>query len=584
MDMLKNSRADHPSPRGRRVLIRLWAGACAWGLAMAGTAAAQIPTAPRAVSLYVGSPSAPAVTVTITPASITIPPGGTLQFTAAVVGTSNTSVVWSATGGSISGSGAYTGGQTAGTYLVTATLSGGTIAGTTTVVIQPAASGIAVSPGQSLQAAINAAPEGATFIVKAGIHRNASVAPKNGQVFVGEPGAILSGARLLTSFTRSGAAWVASGQTQEGAGGGECQATAPRCMHPEDLFIDNVPLRHVAALADGGSGKWYFDYPNDRIYFWDDPTGHVVETSVTPSAFYGSSSFVTLRALVIEKYANPAQTGAILGGASWLIDTNEVRFNHGIGINMADSRRVINNKVHHNGQMGVGGSSSNGVVEGNEIAYNNGAGYNAYWEAGGTKFTFSSNLTLRGNFVHHNDGPGLWTDINNIDVLMENNRVEDNALSGIFHEISYRAIIRNNVVSRNGTSRPTSYWVDGAGILISSSSDVEVYGNTLIDNFQGITGLEGNRGTGSHGPWVLQNLYVHHNTIVQTGTPSAGTGRSGLEQMGSSTSAFTSANNRFVANSYTLGATAERFFWLHQNLTEVGWKGYSQDVTGTFIH
>jgi parallel beta-helix repeat protein len=589
MGILNRHDNDGPSVASARIRIdrRVRAGVILTTLALSlppKTATAQIPTAPHSVSLFAGTPTVPAVTVTLAPSTAALAPGATLQFAATVTGSVNTSVVWSATGGAITSSGVFTAGATSGTFAVTATLSGGTIAGSAPVTVQASITGIAVAPGQSLQAAINAAPEGATFLIKAGIHRNDSATPKNGQTFVGEAGAILSGARLLTSFTRSGAAWAASGQTQQGAGGGQCRTTSPQCMHPEDLFIDNVLLQHVGTLAEGASGKWYFDYPNDTIYIWDDPTGHAVETSVTTYAFSGTATSVTLRGLIVEKYANPAQNGAVGGGASWVVDSSEVRQNHGIGIGMADGRKVTGNKVHHNGQMGIGGSSANGDVENNEISYNNTVGYDPYWEAGGTKFTYSSNLVVRGNFVHHNDGPGLWTDINNIDVLYENNRVEDNGLSGIFHEISYRATIRNNVVSRNGASNPTSYWVDGAGILVSSSSDVEVYGNTLTDNYQGITGLEGNRGTGLYGPWLLQNLYVHNNTVIQTGTPLAGTGRTGLEQVGTSTSAFTSANNRYVANAYTLGATAVRFFWLHQNLTDTGWKSYGQDLTGTFIH
>ena len=57
---------------------------------------------------------------------------------------------------------------------------------------------------------------------------------------------------------------------------------------------------------------------------------------------------------------------------------------------------------------------------------------------------------MRDNHVHHNEGPGLWTDIDNIHTLYEGNLVEHNANVGIFHEISYDAVIRNNIVRDNG--------------------------------------------------------------------------------------------------------------------------------------
>jgi hypothetical protein len=41
--------------------------------------------------------------------------------------------------------------------------------------------------------AVNAAPEGTTFMPKSGVHRLQTVTPKNGNTFLGEPGAILDG-------------------------------------------------------------------------------------------------------------------------------------------------------------------------------------------------------------------------------------------------------------------------------------------------------------------------------------------------------------------------------------------------------
>ena len=89
--------------------------------------------------------------------------------------------------------------------------------------------------------------------------------------------------------------------------------------------------------------------------------------------------------------------------------------------------------------------------------YNNARfAYSMDFEAGGTKFVKSDGLVARGNFVHHNGGPGLWSDIDNIRTLYEGNRVEDNAREGIVHEISYSAVIRGNTVLRNGLRVPVS--------------------------------------------------------------------------------------------------------------------------------
>jgi len=62
-----------------------------------------------------------AVSVSISPTSVSILTSGTQQFTATATGTTNTAVTWSATGGSVSSSGLYTAPTAAGSYTVKAT-------------------------------------------------------------------------------------------------------------------------------------------------------------------------------------------------------------------------------------------------------------------------------------------------------------------------------------------------------------------------------------------------------------------------------------------------------------------------------
>src|SRR5271168_1436221 len=67
------------------------------------------------------NPDPAVVTIAINPTSASLQTGGTQPFSAMVTGTSNTSVTWSASGGTISSSGMYTAGNAAGAYSVTAT-------------------------------------------------------------------------------------------------------------------------------------------------------------------------------------------------------------------------------------------------------------------------------------------------------------------------------------------------------------------------------------------------------------------------------------------------------------------------------
>ncbi|HEX6536610.1 MAG TPA: lectin [Gemmatimonadaceae bacterium] len=304
----------------------------------------------------------------------------------------------------------------------------------------------------------------------------------------------------------------------------------------------------------------------------------------TTYAFQGSADNVTIQGLIIQNYNPPAQMGAVKAGGNsasdgtsgWVVEDNEIRYNATAGIRLGTQMKVLRNKVHHNGQEGIVGIGDNVLVEGNEIAFNNYQdAYNPGWEAGGTKFVHTNNLVVRNNYVHDNHGPGLWTDIDNYNTLYEGNRVENNTQMGIFHEISWKATIRNNTVSGNGFKMNS--WLWGAGILVAASKDVEIYGNTVKNNANGITAVQQNRGSGTYGTHLVQNLNVHDNSV----TVSSG-GRSGIAQDIGNNAVFTSWNNHFHHNTYYIGGNSHPFEWMNQQIGKSQWQGYGQDTDGTF--
>jgi hypothetical protein len=443
-----------------------------------------------------------------------------------------------------------------------------------------------IYPGENIQAKVDAHPVGTTFYIKTGVHRHQMVRPKDGNSFIGEQGAVLSGARLLTEFVREEPYWVATGQTQQGQVHGRCKTrldgVSPEgCRYPEDLFIDDDVLLQVTTLDEMEVGKWFFDYETDKIYFLENPDGRKVETSVTRHAFHGDARGILIRDLIIEKYANPAQHGAIHGrlGTSgelsdgWVVENNVLRLNHGAGIRTGNRMRVLNNRIVFQGQIGIVGSGDDILIEGNEIAFNNTQEFHWGWEAGGTKWVRTHNLTVRRNHSHSNAGPGLWTDISNMRSLYEENLVENNANMGIFHEISYDAIIRNNIVRKNGHA--DRRWLWGSGILVAGSSNVEIYGNVVEDNGGGIGAVQQERGEGDYGPYKVRNLNVHGNTIRLL------VGFSGVARDDGDDEVFSAAaNNRFDDNTYFLETpTRSRFAWRGTQNWD-GWRSFNQDPNG----
>ncbi len=364
----------------------------------------------------------------------------------------------------------------------------------------PVTGAVVLSPGQSIQAAVDAHPTGTTFRLATGTYSRQTVRPKSGDVFVGDPGAVMDG------------------------------------------------------------------------------------ENVTPYAFETLSSApvaVTVYGLVLTRYASPAGRAIIQGdnGSGWRIENNEVSYGGSHGIHPGKKAVVVNNKIHHNYSVGLNGYKADSTrIERNEF-YANGSTVTSEVnsEAGGIKIFKSYGVIARANNVHDNRR-GIWYDTDYTGSVIDSNVVVNNEKVGIWVEITYGAVVRANRVERNGGTTKDG-WLGRAGIQTSNSPDVEVVGNTVLDNQQGITGMmaSGYVADNGLGPLTLRNYYVHDNTVRMS------TGYTGVGQNVGSQAVFTSNNNRFVDNHYTLGTAAGYFAWMDKfGLTAAQWRAYGQDITGTF--
>jgi parallel beta-helix repeat protein len=193
----------------------------------------------------------------------------------------------------------------------------------------------------------------------------------------------------------------------------------------------------------------------------------------------------------------------------WIVEYTEIAGGQ-VGIQVGNQSVVRHSWIHHNVgnpfspiPLERGGGyqvyqSRDVLFEQNEISYNGPE----------QKVVVSTNVTFRENFVHHNLWDGIWYDGDNVGSLIEGNRVEDHPGSGIFLEISGRGVIRKNVVRRSRLH----------GVFISTSKDVEIYENTLDDNFRGIEYFVGcSRVGGGEIGWDLANNLAHDN-VVTVGT------------------------------------------------------------------
>jgi hypothetical protein len=443
---------------------------------------------------------------------------------------------------------------------------------------------VQLSPGSNVQAAVSAAPPGSTFKFAAGVYRMQSVVPLAGDIFKGKLGVIFNGSQVLTfQLDPAGSGyWVASA-TASTAQSGTCTTGFPLCGYTQDLFI-NSKLQTPASTNTGlQPGSWYFDRANNLVYLPTNPAGQTVELGMSQYAFYGSAPNVQIQNIVVEKYANLAQTGAVGGdtwtdglGSGWIVTGVEARWNHGGGIVLGTNSQIMTSFIHHNGQIGIKLFGTSSVAASNEISWNNYANYAPSWEAGGSKFSTTTNLTVQFNYVHDNNGNGLWTDINNVGTLYQNNTVLHNLGSGIVHEISYTATIKNNVVKGNGYG-PT-VWLWNAQIAILNSPNVNVFDNTIeVPNGagNGIAVINQNRGTGTLGPWVATNDSVHNNVITYLGT-------GGVSGLGDDTGGTSAVGNQFDSDQYILAnGGGLHWYWLTTSMNWSTLQAAGHEVHGT---
>jgi parallel beta-helix repeat protein len=294
----------------------------------------------------------------------------------------------------------------------------------------------------------------------------------------------------------------------------------------------------------------------------------------------GDCSGALVQNLVIHGLADHSCVGIYAAGSdNWTVDHNEIYgCRHGVNAGTNSGTHTTNNLIHDNGYSGFAGyMPKNSLVENNEL-YKNGA------ETGGSdqKVSLTTGMTFRNN--HYHDQPmGIWLDGENTNALIEGNLLEDLEREGVFHEISGSAVIRNNTIRRNA----------GHAIFISTSQDVEIYGNVLEDNFRGIQYflncdvLSQATETPGFPPFDLKNLNAHDNTIVVGTTPGALAnlfGYSGNACTSTLLAAYVngSKNLVFQNNGYRAPTLTDAWWlWGDALKTWSQWQALGQDTTGT---
>jgi parallel beta-helix repeat protein len=209
----------------------------------------------------------------------------------------------------------------------------------------------------------------------------------------------------------------------------------------------------------------------------------------------GNTPDVTIEYLTIEKFQPPGDAAAVNESANtgWTLRHDTVTLNvPGAGVITGADNTLDGNCLTMNGQYGFqafdtgtwGRDSLTGgpydiTVSGNEISYNDTCDFegllsnaaigwshhdpvpasyqNAHCGAvagdgnqGGFKLWETNGVTVKGNDIHDNWGPGAWADTDNANTTIAGNRFTGNDAEAIIEEISYNFAITGNYIADNG--------------------------------------------------------------------------------------------------------------------------------------
>jgi hypothetical protein len=209
----------------------------------------------------------------------------------------------------------------------------------------------------------------------------------------------------------------------------------------------------------------------------------------------GNQPGVTIEYLTIEKYQPGGNEAAVNQEANtnWTIQYDTITLNvPGAGIIAGTGNVLSDNCLTLNGQYGFQSVNTDGfgtdsltggaydvTVKDNEISYNDTCdfegpqnnsqiGWKNYnpvplryrnpqcgsvvpdGDEGGFKLWQSDGVTIEGNYIHNNWGPGAWADTDNANTTFADNAIVDNDDEGIVEEISYNFSISDNYLADNG--------------------------------------------------------------------------------------------------------------------------------------
>ena len=415
------------------------------------------------------------------------------------------------------------------------------------------------APYKTFKFALSKLSNGGTVVAKSGIYREPHFSiDKTNITLQAAPHAEvwLKGSDVVSSsvWTKEGNLWKTKGRYTN-----FCHvctvnsnpAEEGTAALPEQVFINDKPLKQVASKAEVSAGRFYaedqtpttrtfnsdtgkYDYhpgvEDDITYYvGSDPTEGVTEISQRSRAFTAAGAGFNMKGINVAQYAPVQAWGftdtsgvsqAFVVSKNAVIQDSIFAQSSAIGLHTgeADNLVVKNTKFLDNGANGAGANRTHKATYiGNTFSGSNAAGFKvkkcgAFCTISEIKVTHTKDFTFRNNIIDRSESGveesdpnnitkaspiGFWCDEGCIDAKIVGNFFTNNG-TAIFHEVSGPAIIASNIIEGSGT-----------GIRISGSNDVKIYNNTISRTNRPIDLFEDSRESGC-------NAYAADNVTCTT--------------------------------------------------------------------
>jgi parallel beta-helix repeat protein len=306
---------------------------------------------------------------------------------------------------------------------------------------------VTVSPGASIQAAIDAHPPGTKLILPAGTWRKQVIRPKLGNQLIGDPrgGTILTGEDVTAALYSTGSV--------------EILDVLLKHLTVEHYGVDR-PECHIGAVH--GASRWRFEH---TIFRMNNCSGL--------GAFLGST--IIGGQFVDNKHAGIKGDGSLTIRGAEIARNNTRRdsmTNDAAGVKLVAGGRgaqLLYNWVHDNHGTGLwcDNACEGGVIDGNTVVRN------AY---AGIMFEISSGVVIRNNVVNDNANMQIFISSSGEAEIRANNiRVPASAAHGILVQADPRA---NAVTTQNVVIHHNSVTFKGPSVR-GSGTGLRSYGGPV---------------------------------------------------------------------------------------------------------